>query len=413
MLHKLAGTLILVALGAAGWSQVPLRLRFESEGAREVWIADALPTAPPSASLKTEATEIEIPIGQAGAQDRVFVWDKSTGNLAEKRVPELQKVQPFLLKAADYKFAFLVRVKIEYDGKAVAGASVAATAGGRRQEQLLGRYDQGQVAFYAIPAGPLKLEVRYKVGTETKSLPAQTFEVKLQRDQPEPTFSLQITDPVEVLEPSPPEPKPEPGTKGDVKTAPATKKPEPSTVGNVLVYLFGLAVAAGLIIGVLLWMKKNPKVVKDHLEQLGVQVPDPQVPPDDAPAPAPIAPQPQPKILLDAAAPVPLGHASVAPVPAVGVGIPAVLVGESGLRFAIEEGTSVVGREEGLPIAIVGETTVSRRHAELVSSGDRLTVKDLGSTNGTFVNGVRVDSEATLRIGDTIQFGSVRFRVEA
>lgn len=415
MLHKLAGTLTLAATVAAGWAQTPLRLRFEDAGPREVWIATDRPAAPPTASLKTEATEIEIPVGKDTAQDRVFVWDKRSGNLAERRVAELLKVQPFILKPTDFKLIFLVRVKLEHEGKPVAGASVAATASGRRQEQLLSPADQGQVAFYAVPAGPLVLEARYKVGAETKSLPAQTFDVKLQRDRVEPTFTLQIGDKVEVVEPAPPEPKPDaPGTTAPSESrTPATAKDEPSTLGSIFIYLFGLAVAIAVIVGVLVWMKRNPKAVQERLEQLGVQVPEPKAAAVDDPAPRPAAPQPQPKIILGDAEPTPSGTL-IADAPATGIGgAPAMLVAENGGRIAVAEGVSVVGREDGLPIALVGETTVSRRHAELLRSGDRLTVKDLGSTNGTFVNGVRVDSEATLRIGDTIQFGSARFRVEA
>lgn len=48
---------------------------------------------------------------------------------------------------------------------------------------------------------------------------------------------------------------------------------------------------------------------------------------------------------------------------------------------------------------------VSARHAEIRSVGDRHVLHDLGSTNGTFVNGQRVQGERELRDGDTILFG--------
>ena len=78
----------------------------------------------------------------------------------------------------------------------------------------------------------------------------------------------------------------------------------------------------------------------------------------------------------------------------------------------LPEGETVVGRDVGLGLSLVGETTVSRRHAQLVKSGDSVVVRDLGSTNGTYVNGAKIGSEATLRPGDAVQFGSVRFRYE-
>jgi adenylate cyclase len=55
---------------------------------------------------------------------------------------------------------------------------------------------------------------------------------------------------------------------------------------------------------------------------------------------------------------------------------------------------------------------VSRRHAELVGAHDHLVVRDLGSRNGTFRNGVRVQT-ARLRAGDTVTFGVVAVRVLA
>ena len=60
---------------------------------------------------------------------------------------------------------------------------------------------------------------------------------------------------------------------------------------------------------------------------------------------------------------------------------------------------------------------VSSRHAVIVRQGEGFTVRDLGSKNGTFVNGQRISSEVTLEDGDVIGFGqkgpAVEFRVIA
>jgi adenylate cyclase len=68
-----------------------------------------------------------------------------------------------------------------------------------------------------------------------------------------------------------------------------------------------------------------------------------------------------------------------------------------------------VGRlaQSDLPLR---DATVSRRHAELVTDGTAVTVRDLGSTNGTFVNGHRV-SEAVAKEGDAVAFGKVAFEL--
>src|SRR5262249_686758 len=54
---------------------------------------------------------------------------------------------------------------------------------------------------------------------------------------------------------------------------------------------------------------------------------------------------------------------------------------------------------------------VSRIHCSFLCEGKRLRVKDLGSSNGTYVNGLRI-TEAVLNAGDTVQIGSVKFVVQ-
>jgi adenylate cyclase len=81
-------------------------------------------------------------------------------------------------------------------------------------------------------------------------------------------------------------------------------------------------------------------------------------------------------------------------------------------RFDLPPGRSViVGRGVGSDIAVY-DPTISRRHAELIASDDAVTVKDLGSSNGTYVNGRRITS-ARLSANDAITFGKVGFQLEA
>src|SRR3954469_5603429 len=71
----------------------------------------------------------------------------------------------------------------------------------------------------------------------------------------------------------------------------------------------------------------------------------------------------------------------------------------------------IVGRAPTCDLS-VADPTISRRHAELVCDDDAVTLRDLGSSNGTFVNGERVQT-ATLEVDDLIAFGKVAFRLEA
>lgn len=68
----------------------------------------------------------------------------------------------------------------------------------------------------------------------------------------------------------------------------------------------------------------------------------------------------------------------------------------------------VVGRDPTCDISLE-DNTLSRRHAEFVAAGDVVTVRDLKSHNGIFVNGTRTD-EQSLQPGDVVQAGRLRIR---
>jgi hypothetical protein len=59
---------------------------------------------------------------------------------------------------------------------------------------------------------------------------------------------------------------------------------------------------------------------------------------------------------------------------------------------------------------VLADPSVSRRHAELRREGERWLLRDLGSRNGTRVNGVRLLDEAEVGPGDRVSFGDARFR---
>ena len=69
-----------------------------------------------------------------------------------------------------------------------------------------------------------------------------------------------------------------------------------------------------------------------------------------------------------------------------------------------------VGREMGLAASVADES-VSRRHARITRRGDEFELEDLGSFNGTHIDGVPVRS-CVLFDGDTVQFGQTLYRFE-
>ena len=91
---------------------------------------------------------------------------------------------------------------------------------------------------------------------------------------------------------------------------------------------------------------------------------------------------------------------------------PAVLSLPNGQRIELHEGHYVLGRHLENDI-VLNDTNVSRKHSEFVCAADEVVVRDLGSTNGTKVNGVLITGEQLLQHGDVINFGTAQVRFEA
>lgn len=69
-----------------------------------------------------------------------------------------------------------------------------------------------------------------------------------------------------------------------------------------------------------------------------------------------------------------------------------------------------VGRRWDLPL-VLSSPLVSWEHAEISQTGDGLEIRDLGSTNGTFINGRRIEDAAPLAEGDLLHFAVLEFRL--
>jgi hypothetical protein len=76
----------------------------------------------------------------------------------------------------------------------------------------------------------------------------------------------------------------------------------------------------------------------------------------------------------------------------------------AGKLFRVFEGEFVLGRASDALVTIE-EKAASHRHAKLIMRAGRCVVVDLGSTNGTYVNGVRISSPVELRAGDVVRVG--------
>jgi pSer/pThr/pTyr-binding forkhead associated (FHA) protein len=85
--------------------------------------------------------------------------------------------------------------------------------------------------------------------------------------------------------------------------------------------------------------------------------------------------------------------------------------GLTGQSFELKSDVTTIGRVEDNSFQIaVG--SISSHHAEIHLRGSEVVVKDLNSTNGTFVNGQQVTTEAVLKPGQTLRLGQVEIRLE-
>lgn len=85
--------------------------------------------------------------------------------------------------------------------------------------------------------------------------------------------------------------------------------------------------------------------------------------------------------------------------------------GRSGSQtLKLADGVTTVGRHDDCQLRIKS-SQVSRRHCEIFEKKGLLLVKDLGSANGTFVNGKKIDGQRVLEPGDELMVGQVKLRV--
>ena len=81
-----------------------------------------------------------------------------------------------------------------------------------------------------------------------------------------------------------------------------------------------------------------------------------------------------------------------------------------GSRFRLSPGTTLeIGRSAAVGISLPEVMSISRKHARLRYLGPVVTIEDLGSTNGTYINGQPIHGRTVLRSGDRFQTAAVHF----
>jgi hypothetical protein len=84
---------------------------------------------------------------------------------------------------------------------------------------------------------------------------------------------------------------------------------------------------------------------------------------------------------------------------------------QAGLSAELAGGMVMIGRGADCQL-ILDDDYVSTRHARVVASPNGIYVEDLGSTNGTYVNGQRITAPTTITLADSVRIGKTMLRLE-
>ena len=84
---------------------------------------------------------------------------------------------------------------------------------------------------------------------------------------------------------------------------------------------------------------------------------------------------------------------------------------QAGLSAGLSGGAVMIGRGADCQL-ILDDDYVSTRHARVVSTPNGIYVEDLGSTNGTYVNGQRITAPTTITLADTVRIGKTILKLE-
>ena len=373
-------------------------LSFAGEGERWWWTESAKgePLSPPQ---KTSDASVAIKLPPDA--DALWVYDAKTGNLAQLKIADLKEKTE--LTSDRFSHVARVQVNLQAQGKPVASAVVQLTdANGKTHTRVLEPSAEGILIFERVPLGKVSVTARY--GEDGKA--SQETTLKAERETRVPIIELALSGSVATLEVAP---KGREG-QGDAET------PTTSRIGAIVMFVIALLLAVGVILFLVRLATQKPQQLGEAMSKLGVELPQPaQTGQGGATVAAPAAP-PQPDLppLETAGVPptAPTGAVATTVVAAPAARIVATQGPHAGQAFELTGELMTIGREATHAIALVNDMGVSRTHAQIVRQGDQTLIEDLGSTNGTYVNGVRISAPTPIKPGDTLQLGASLFRVE-
>ncbi len=372
-------------------------IEFVNEGERMVWDSDGKDLGIVDNPIKTTAKLLTYE-AKSQSPKYIFVADKSTGFVFQKAVSAMGQAQKWVVAETDKTRVYETIVEVTSGGKPLAAAVVKLQSGSESRLALLSPKDAGRLSLFNLLKGPLSVQIEYKSSKGQLTSPKQTFELGPSPNQFK-VKTIEVPDAIDIIV-TPVAPAQVPTPKQE---APAPSNPIVSIMG----LLTGLVVLGGVGYGIFWFVKNRPDDVEKLLKQAGI-VHD-STPTNSAPQ-AQIEDRVLKPIVLEPAT----SDCSdqLLPAHAAGMALNPRLIKSDSSVVLLGDLQMVIGREAGLDISLPQESSVSRRHAQIEHQNGETIVTDLGSTNGTFVNGKRIDSPTQLQPGDAVQFGGSEFRYE-
>ncbi len=397
----------------------------------------------PQGPSSDRKVNVKFDPAQVGKSPRIAVDDTKSGNTAI--VPIAAGKLSADLKSLDFDHVRRVEVKVTYDGKPLQTARVTlAPSDGSSPSVTIDPSAQGTAVFNDVPTGKAKLTIKYGDNL------SEVSDIQISGEHP--PGALVIQAPVKSQAPTlaattaPAVPGASGGTPpGTAPETPQTGPAAPTGGGpgipvapqpaagsgliNLVSTLLGVAFIVG--IGYLIYRWHQSGGLAATLKKAGIETAGPVAPADDG-SPVPWKKDSTPTVVVtdptmcqfcgqkkdaagNCACTISPGMAAPAAAPVGAPSQPRLVASAgaySGSIFPLAASGVTVGRDPASDIPLSNDTTVSRKHASLQPGDGGWSVTDLGSSNGVFVNGVKIQGSQPLRPGDEVQIGNTRFRFE-